>query len=166
MNTSPIFKFFWNLLSISSTLNVWIFHTNVCFGSFYYIHVTTCRKSCWNDVRTKNTRVLHWWKWRLGSISPKLYVQLLCKKIPKVQKIQTSRQSFALLGSFQSNLKIHFLVWLAHLAVFIIFSCFSSIKWSTFSIYFLGEAGIQTHAQGSWLGSWVLRVHHWTRGLS
>jgi len=39
------------------------FYMNVCFGSFYYVHVT--RKSCWNDVRTKNARILRWWSWRL-----------------------------------------------------------------------------------------------------
>jgi hypothetical protein len=38
------------------TLNVKIFPTNLHFGSFYYVHVT--RKSCRNDVRTKNARVL------------------------------------------------------------------------------------------------------------
>jgi len=32
------------------------------FSSFYYVHVT--RKSCRNDVRTKNARVLCWWNWR------------------------------------------------------------------------------------------------------
>jgi len=37
--------------SISSTLYLQIFHTNVHFGSFYYVRIT--RKSCRNDVRTK-----------------------------------------------------------------------------------------------------------------
>jgi len=39
------------LASISSTLNVRIFCTNLRFGSFYNVHAT--RKSCQNDVRTK-----------------------------------------------------------------------------------------------------------------
>jgi len=38
-------------VSISSTLNIQNFCTNVHFGSFYYVHVT--RKSCQNDVCTK-----------------------------------------------------------------------------------------------------------------
>jgi len=51
------------LPSISSTSYVWIFRTNVHFGSFYCIHVT--RKSCWNDIRTKNACILRWWNWHL-----------------------------------------------------------------------------------------------------
>jgi hypothetical protein len=43
-------------VSISPTLKVQIFRMNVRFGSFYYVHVT--RKSCQNDVCTKNARAL------------------------------------------------------------------------------------------------------------
>jgi len=32
------------------------------FGSFHYIHVTG-KKSCQNDVRTKNLYVWRWWNW-------------------------------------------------------------------------------------------------------
>jgi len=55
-------------MSISSMLNVHIFCTNVQFGSFYYVHVT--RKSCRNDVHTKNAWVLRRWNCRQMSILP------------------------------------------------------------------------------------------------
>jgi len=42
------------------------FCMNVCFCSFYYVHVTI--KSCPNDVHTKNARILCWWNWRLESV--------------------------------------------------------------------------------------------------
>jgi hypothetical protein len=42
---------------------VQIFHTNVVSAAFLLLHV--CRKSCWNDVRTKNVHVKHWWNWLL-----------------------------------------------------------------------------------------------------
>ncbi len=37
-----------------------------CFASIFYIHVT--RKSCQNDIYTKNSRVLRWWNWREDEI--------------------------------------------------------------------------------------------------
>jgi len=40
--------------------------TNVHFCSFYYVHVA--RKSCQNNVRSKNARVLRWWNWRLFAL--------------------------------------------------------------------------------------------------
>jgi len=39
--------FYLSLASISSTLNVQIFHTNVCFVSFYNVHVTRKKLPKW-----------------------------------------------------------------------------------------------------------------------
>lgn len=58
---SSIFRF--ELPSISLTLNEQIFHTNVRFGIFFYVHVTW--KSCQNGRRTKNLYVDCWWNWHL-----------------------------------------------------------------------------------------------------
>jgi len=54
-----------HLGSISSTFYSQFFCTNVHFGSFYYLRIT--RKSCRNDVCTKNARVLRWWNCHLPS---------------------------------------------------------------------------------------------------
>ncbi len=40
------------------------------FSSFYYVHTT--RKSCRNDVCTKNLYVKHWWNWHQVEI-PKIF---------------------------------------------------------------------------------------------
>ncbi len=42
----------------------------------------------------KNSRVKCWWNWHQGSISSTFYEQLLCMQTPKVQKRQSSCQSF------------------------------------------------------------------------
>jgi len=52
-----------HLPSISSMFYLQIFRTNICFSSLYYVRTT--RKSCQNDVRTKNVPVLQWWNWHL-----------------------------------------------------------------------------------------------------
>jgi len=69
------------LPSISSTFYVHIFHMNVVLAAF---HVR--RKSCRNNVRTKNLHVKCWWNWHLGSNSSTFYSKLLRAQIPKAQK--------------------------------------------------------------------------------
>ncbi len=49
-----------NLVSISSTFYVQIFHANIVLAAF-----STFMESCQNDVRTKNSYVKCWWNWRL-----------------------------------------------------------------------------------------------------
>ncbi len=48
-------------LSISSTFLRTNFSYKRRFSSFYYVHAT--RKSCQNNVRTKNLYVKRWWNW-------------------------------------------------------------------------------------------------------
>jgi len=50
-------------VSISSTFLSKNFLYERCFSSFYYVHAT--RKSCQNDICTKNLYVKHWWNWDL-----------------------------------------------------------------------------------------------------
>jgi len=48
-------------VSISSTFLSTHFSYERRFSSFYYVHAT--RKSCQNEVRTKNLYVKRWWNW-------------------------------------------------------------------------------------------------------
>jgi hypothetical protein len=49
---------------------------------------------CFWDLRVQKRLVKCWWNWHLGSKSPTFNTQLLQTQIPKVQKIQSSHQSF------------------------------------------------------------------------
>jgi len=52
-------------VSISSTFLRTNFLYQCCFSRFYFVHAT--RKSCQNDVCTKNLYVKHWWNWHKKS---------------------------------------------------------------------------------------------------
>jgi hypothetical protein len=74
-------------VSISSTLNVRIFRTNVVFSSYVLdLSKKFVRKICAFNVDEIDNRPLN------GLISPTFYMQILCTKIPKVQKKQSSHQ--------------------------------------------------------------------------
>jgi len=63
-----------HLVSISSTFLRTNFSYEHCFSSFYYIHAA--RKSCRNDVHTKNSYIKHWWNWHRATFFQRA---LLCK---------------------------------------------------------------------------------------
>jgi len=57
-------------VSISSTLYVQIFRTNIGFSSYILALIKIC---------SKNARPQRWWNWQLVSISSTFYASLLCQ---------------------------------------------------------------------------------------
>ncbi len=70
------------LVSISSTFLRTNFSYQRRFSSFYYVHAT--RKSCRNDVRTKNLYVKHWWNWHLVKQNVKIRDQQLTQAVSTI----------------------------------------------------------------------------------
>jgi len=72
LSSCESFLHFWDLreqklLSISSTLYLRVFRTNVVSAALFLV---TCvlrvrGKSCRNGIRTKNVRIERWWNWYL-----------------------------------------------------------------------------------------------------
>jgi len=54
---------FYTLVPISSTFYARIFCSNVISAAYLQFHV--CRKSCQNDIGTKNMYIKCWWNWLL-----------------------------------------------------------------------------------------------------
>jgi hypothetical protein len=77
----------WTQMSISSTLSVLVFCTNIRFGSFFHVHVTW-KKAAKMDVRTKNAHLKSWWNWAQISISSTFYEQLL-RRYSCTKKLQS-----------------------------------------------------------------------------
>ncbi len=135
----------WVLGSISSTLKVRIFRTNVVFLLTFWL----CQK-----IRMKNARVKRWWNWHLGLISPIcLHPAFICT-YPRNAKRQPSHQClFALLGSLHAKTAVNFLMKLSpghnllsnhfsellkvNFSISVEISCGDHLQWSISSTFFV-----------------------------